>query len=119
MREAAQLARDEDFSALSLIDEYYPRLRQIVSELLETFHFQAAPAERGYTRFCSFSFRARLLPAPFLPVRTPVYFFGPPLLFLPVFLSLLFVVALSFLSFLFCFGFRSRGHRGGRVRGLC
>ena len=39
--------RDEDFSALSRIDEHYPQLRRYSPELLETFQFQAAPVARN------------------------------------------------------------------------
>jgi hypothetical protein len=47
VKEAAELARDKDFSSLSLIDEHYPQLRRYGPKLLETFEFRAAPASRS------------------------------------------------------------------------
>lgn len=47
VKEAAELARDEDFSALSLIDEHYPQLRRYGPKLLDTFEFRAAPVARS------------------------------------------------------------------------
>ena len=47
VKEAAELARDEDFSALSLIDEHYPQLRRYGPKLLDTFQFRAAPVARS------------------------------------------------------------------------
>jgi Tn3 transposase DDE domain len=44
--EAQQLARDEDFNALSLITEHYPQLRRYGPMLLETFEFRPAPVAR-------------------------------------------------------------------------
>ena len=44
--EATQLARDEDFDALSLITEHYSQLRRYAPVLLETFEFRAAPVAR-------------------------------------------------------------------------
>jgi TnpA family transposase len=46
VREAEQLARDEDFNALSLITEHYPQLRRYAPILLETFEFRPAHVAR-------------------------------------------------------------------------
>ena len=39
--EATQLARDEDFDALSVITEHYSQLRRYAPVLLETFDFRS------------------------------------------------------------------------------
>jgi TnpA family transposase len=44
--EAKQLARDEDFDALSLVTEHYPQLRRFAPVLLETFEFRPAAVAR-------------------------------------------------------------------------
>jgi len=44
--EAEQLARNEDFDALSLITDHYPQLRRYAPILLETFEFRPVPAAR-------------------------------------------------------------------------
>lgn len=46
VREAAQLARDENFDALSLIGEHYPQLRRYSPALLETLEFRPTPIAR-------------------------------------------------------------------------
>ena len=43
VKEAAKLARDEDFDALSLLTNHYPQLRRYSPILLETFEFRGAP----------------------------------------------------------------------------
>jgi hypothetical protein len=47
VKEAEELARDEDFSALSLIGEHYPQLRRYSPALLETFEFRPASVARS------------------------------------------------------------------------
>jgi len=42
VREAGELARDENFNPLSLITEHYPQLRRYGPALLETFEFRPA-----------------------------------------------------------------------------
>ena len=44
VREAEQLARDEDFDSIGLIVEHYGQLRRYAPTFLETFEFRAAPA---------------------------------------------------------------------------
>jgi TnpA family transposase len=46
VNEAQQLARDEDFDALSLITEHYSQLRRFAPILLETFEFRPTPVAR-------------------------------------------------------------------------
>lgn len=43
VKEAAELARDQDFDALSLIGEHYPQLRRYAPALIETLQFRPAP----------------------------------------------------------------------------
>ena len=43
VKEAAELARGEDFDALSLIGEHYSQLRRYPPELIETLQFRPAP----------------------------------------------------------------------------
>jgi hypothetical protein len=44
VREAEQLARDEDFDSTGLIVEHYGQLRRYAPIFLETFEFRTAPA---------------------------------------------------------------------------
>ena len=44
VREAEQLARDENFDSIGLIVEHYGQLRRYAPTFLETFEFRAAPA---------------------------------------------------------------------------
>jgi TnpA family transposase len=46
VREAGQLARDENFNPLSLITEHYPQLRRYSPTLLEMFEFRPAAVAR-------------------------------------------------------------------------
>ena len=46
MREAEQLARDEDFNPLSLLTEHFSQLRRYGPTLLEAFEFNPAPVAR-------------------------------------------------------------------------
>ncbi len=46
VKEAAELARDQDFDALALIGEHYPQLRRYGPALLETLQFRPAPVAR-------------------------------------------------------------------------
>ena len=46
VKEAAELARGEDFDALSLIGEHYPQLRRYAPTLIETLQFRPAPVAR-------------------------------------------------------------------------
>jgi len=46
VREAGELARDENFNPLSLITEHYPQLRRYGPALLETFEFRPAAVAR-------------------------------------------------------------------------
>jgi hypothetical protein len=43
VKEAAVLARNQDFDALSLIGEHYPQLRRYVPALIETLQLRPAP----------------------------------------------------------------------------
>ena len=47
VKEAAELARDQDFDALSLVGEHYPQLRRYAPALIETLQFRPAPVARG------------------------------------------------------------------------
>ena len=77
------------------------------------------PVELGYTRFMqllttgAFGFLLLLFP---LELLFP--FFGFPLLFLLVLLSLLCIVALAFLGLFLCLGFGRGFHRRGWIGGL-
>jgi len=46
VKEAAELARDQDFDALSLIGEHYPQLRRYGPALIETLRLRPAPIAR-------------------------------------------------------------------------
>ena len=46
MKEAAELARDQDFDALTLIGEHYPQLRRYGPALIETLQFRPASIAR-------------------------------------------------------------------------
>jgi hypothetical protein len=46
VREAEQLARDEDFNPISLLTEHYPQFRRYGPTLLEAFEFHPAPVAR-------------------------------------------------------------------------
>ena len=46
VKEAAELARDQDFDALSLIGEHYPQLRRYAPALIETLQLRPAPVAR-------------------------------------------------------------------------
>jgi hypothetical protein len=46
VREAEQLARDEDFNPLSLLTEHFSQLRRYSPTLLEAFEFPPAPVAR-------------------------------------------------------------------------
>jgi TnpA family transposase len=46
VKEAAELARDQDFDALSLIGEHYPQLRRYGPALIETLQLRPAPVAR-------------------------------------------------------------------------
>jgi hypothetical protein len=46
VREAEQLARDEDFNPISLLTEHYPQFRRYSPTLLEAFEFHPAPVAR-------------------------------------------------------------------------
>jgi TnpA family transposase len=46
VREAEQLARDEDFNPIALLTEHYPQFRRYGPTLLEAFEFRPAPVAR-------------------------------------------------------------------------
>jgi TnpA family transposase len=46
VKEAAELARDQDFDALSLIGEHYPQLRRYAPALIETLQLRPTPVAR-------------------------------------------------------------------------
>ncbi len=46
VKEAAELARDQDFDALSLVGEHYPHLRRYGPALIETLQLRPAPVAR-------------------------------------------------------------------------
>jgi hypothetical protein len=46
VKETAELARDQDFDALSLIGEHYPQLRRYVPALIETLQLRPTPVAR-------------------------------------------------------------------------
>jgi Domain of unknown function (DUF4158) len=50
VREAEQLARDENFDSIGLIVEHYGQLRRYAPTFLETFEFRAAPAAQEIMR---------------------------------------------------------------------